>query len=37
MADSQCCDSFRCKAKRLSHTYTYIHSLPNFPPIQVAT
>ena len=35
--DSQCCDSFRGIAKGLSHTYTCIHSLPNFPPIHIAT
>ena len=30
-------DSFRWTAKRLSHTYTCIHSPPNSPPSQAAT
>ena len=37
IADLQCCANFRCIAKRISYTYTYIHSLWNsFPskPLQ---
>ena len=34
-ADEQCCDSFRWKAKGLSHRYS-IHSPPSSPPIQAA-
>ena len=37
MADEQCCDSFRCIAERLSHTYICIHSPPISPPVQAAT
>ena len=28
-----CCDSFRWTVKELSHTYTCIHSPPNYPSI----
>ena len=31
----QCCVSFRYTAKRLSYTYTYIHSFPVSFPIQI--
>ena len=36
VAGEQCCDSFRWIAKWLSYTYTWVHSLPNSPPIQAA-
>ena len=29
----ECCVSFYCRAKWISHTYTYIPSLLDFPPI----
>ena len=32
----QCCDSFRCTAKRPSYTYTRTHSPPDFCPVQAA-
>ena len=32
IANQQCFDSFRWTVKGLSHTYTRIHSPPNFPP-----
>jgi len=31
-----CCDSFRCTAKGLSHTCTYIHSPPNSLPSRLS-
>ena len=34
IANEQCCDSFRWRAKGLSHPYTDIHSPPNSPSIQ---
>ena len=30
----KCCDSFRWKVKVLNHTYTWIHSPLNSPPIR---
>ena len=33
----QCCVSFYCTAKWISHTYTYMPSLLDFLPIQVTT
>ena len=36
IANYQCCGSFRT-AKGLRHTYTYIQSLPNSPPIKALT
>ena len=36
-SSSRQCDSFRWIGKGLNHTYTCIHSPPNFPPIQAAT
>ena len=37
IADEQCCESFRWRAKGLSHTYTRIHSSLSSPPIQAGT
>ena len=37
LVDLQCCISFRCTAKWISYTYTYIHSFLDSFPIQVIT
>ena len=37
IVDLQCCVSFRCTAKWLSYTYTYIHPFPVSFPIQLIT
>ena len=37
IAGEQCCHRFRWTVKGISHTYTWIHSPPNSPPIQAAT
>ena len=36
IADLQCCDSFRWRAKGLRYTWTCTHSTPNLHPIQAA-
>ena len=37
IVDLQCCVSFRCTAKWISYTYTYIHSFLDSFPIEAIT